>query len=81
VTVKGINDIKTTAPWMVKYFYNEKEAEAYTKSSRNKIKIKCPDCGRTKDNKVSISSIYYKKSISCICSDKTSYPEKFIFQY
>jgi predicted Zn-ribbon and HTH transcriptional regulator len=44
VTVKGINDIKTTAPWMVKYFYNEKEAEAYTKSSRNKIKIKCPDC-------------------------------------
>ena len=75
--VEGINDIPTTAPWMVKYFQGGyDEAKRYTKSSSNEIEFKCPNCGRIK--KKTINSIYNDKSIGCTCGDGFSYPEKFM---
>lgn len=77
--VNGINDIPTTAPWMVKYFQGGyDEARLYTKSSSRYIYPVCPDCGKVKDNQMRIASIYSRGSIGCECSDKISYPEKFI---
>lgn len=77
VTVQGINDIPTTAPWMVKYFQGgEIEASQYCKSSSKKIKPICPDCGRIKGKSVTISNIYDKHSIGCSCGDGNSYNEK-----
>ncbi|WP_297419528.1 hypothetical protein [Clostridium sp.] len=78
--IEGINDIPTTAPWMVNYFqggYNE--AKLYTCCSGQKIIPICPDCGRVKDKKITISNIYQTKSIGCSCGDGQSYPNKFMY--
>ncbi len=80
IVVEGINDIPTTAPWMIKYFqggYNE--AKLYTKSSGKKIIPKCPECGRIRNKSIPISNIYINKSIGCSCGDGLSYSEKFLF--
>ena len=78
VVVPGINDIATTDPWMIKYFINPEDAKNYTKSSNKKIKVKCPDCGRVKDEYISINKIYSRQRISCSCNDNMTYPEKFM---
>ncbi|MDF2884563.1 MAG: hypothetical protein K0R54_5130 [Clostridiaceae bacterium] len=77
--VEGINDIPTTAPWMIPYFQGGyDEAKLYTKCSGHKIIPVCPDCGRIKDKPIIISSLNSNFSIGCSCSDGISYPEKFI---
>ena len=80
IVVEGINDIPTTAPWMIKFFqggYNE--AKLYTRSCGQSIYPICPDCGRIKDKEIRINQIYNKKSIGCLCGDGISYPEKIMF--
>lgn len=85
--VEGINDIPTTAPFMVKYFQGGyDEAKLYTKwgsgnqnNKGGKIHAICPDCGQVKDKKISIQDIYKNNSIGCFCSDKIPYPEKAMF--
>ncbi|NFF77684.1 hypothetical protein FCV38_11995 [Clostridium sporogenes] len=78
--VAGINDIPTTAPWMVKYFQGGyDEAKLYTKGSKKEIYPICPNCGRIKNKTICISDIYRYNSINCICNDGISYPEKFMF--
>ena len=80
IVVEGINDIPTTAPWMIKYFQGGyDEAKLYTFNSNKKIIPICPDCGKVKDKLMSINGIYSSKSIHCNCSDKISYPNKFMF--
>lgn len=82
LVVEGINDIPTTAPWMVKYFqggYNE--AKLYTIGSAKRIYPICSDCGEVKKNSIPVNKIYRDKSISCACSDKISYPEKFMYNF
>ena len=77
--VQGINDIPTTAPWMVKYFQGGyEEAKLYTKTSNQKIVPVCPHCKKTSSKPKKISSIYTDKTIGCICGDGISYPEKFL---
>lgn len=77
--VHGINDITTTAPWMVKYFVNPEDAKKYTKTSHKKIYPICPDCNIIRPKPIRISSINMNKSISCNCGDGFSYPNKFMF--
>lgn len=78
---EGINDIPTTAPWMVKYFQGGyDEAKLYTRSSNQYINPICPDCGRVKNKKKKIHDIYKTHSIGCSCSDNISYPNKFAFK-
>lgn len=80
IVVEGINDIPTTAPWMINYFQGGyDEAKLYTKASSKKIYPICPDCGQIKRNKISILSIYNCNSIGCSCSDSIPYPEKIMF--
>jgi len=80
VIVDGINDIPTTAPFMVKFFQGGyDEAKQYTKGSTKKIYPICPDCGRVKNKEIIISSIYKTHSIGCSCSDGYSYPNKITF--
>lgn len=75
--VQGINDIATTAPWMVKYFENPEDASKYTYSSNKKINMICPHCG--KDKKKLTPNTLYRKGFGCAyCGDGISYPEKFI---
>ena len=78
--VPGINDIPTTAPFMVQYFQGGyDEAKLYTKSSSHKIYPICPECGRIKTKKIEIYNIYMNHSIGCGCSDGQSYPFKILF--
>jgi len=77
--VQGINDITTSAPWMVKFFQGGyDEAKLYTKSNGHKIIPICPDCGKVKEKPIAISHIYNDKSIGCSCGDNYSYPNKFM---
>ena len=80
VVIPGINDIPTTAPWMIPYFQGGyDEAKKYTKVNGQKIYPICPDCGKSKDKLIKISNIYNNHSIGCqYCSDGKSYPEKFL---
>lgn len=74
--VPNINSIKAKAPWMIKLGVGEEDAVKYTPKSNQKIKVICPYCGKNKF--ISPNYIYRNKSICCSCSDKTSYPEKFM---
>lgn len=74
--VRGINDIATTDPWMIKYFVNHEDIYKYTSQSNEKVEMKCSDCGNIKTMK--ICDLYIHKKVTCNCSDGISYPEKFI---
>lgn len=78
--VEGINDIPTTAPWMVKYFQGGyDEAKLYTRTSNKKIYPICPECGNIRNINIPICTIYKKQSIGCSCGDGISYPNKFAY--
>ena len=80
IVAEGINDITTTAPWMIPYFQGGyDEAKMYTKRSGQRIIPICPDCGRIKDKDGTIDHINKTKSIGCSCGDGMSYPSKVIF--
>lgn len=77
--VEGINDVPTTAPWMVEFFQGGyDEAKLYTCGSNEKIYPICPDCGKVKSKTMMVSTIHTKRTICCTCSDGISYPEKFM---
>ena len=79
IVVPGINDIPTTASWMVPYFQGGyEEAKQYTKGSHKKIYPKCPDCGKIRNKSIQIGQIYKRHSIGCGCGDSKTYPNKFI---
>lgn len=81
IVIQGINDIPTTAPWMVKYFQGGyDEAKLYSKHSNQKIYPICPDCGRVRQKLKIISDIYADHSIGCSCKKGISYPEKFFIK-
>lgn len=72
----GINTIWDTDRWMVDLGVSESDAKKYTHRSKNKIFIKCSNCGKKK--RIQIANIYNNKSIGCSCGDGKSYPEKFV---
>lgn len=76
VAVACLNSIYKTSPWMIELGVNEEESKRYTRTSENKIKVKCSDCGCETHKR--IGNIYNRKSISCDCGDGVSYPEKFM---
>lgn len=77
--VYGVNDITTTAPWMIKYFIGgENEARLHFKYEKKRIDMICPDCGRIHKNKL-IETVCNNKRLSCPCQDGWSYPNKFMY--
>lgn len=74
--LKGFNDIWTTHPEKANFLLNKKDGYLYSKGSIQKVKIKCPYCGRIKD--IIVKDLINNKNI-CICYDGISYPEKFMF--
>lgn len=79
--VRGINDITTTAPWMIPYFQGGvDEASKYCKCSCEKIIPKCPDCGALLNKEMTIVNLYTNNGFVCpVCKDGYSYPEKFLY--
>ena len=75
-TTLGINTIWDTDRWMVDLGLSEEDAKTHTKCSRDKVFVVCPRFNKKKE--IIIYNIYRCKSICCSCSDKRSYPEKFM---
>lgn len=75
--VKGINDISTTAPWMMRYIKDDEYITNNAKYSKVKTKMVCPDCGRV--HMKSALNVYANHGLSCPCSDNWSYPNKFMY--
>ena len=75
--VLGINTIWDKARWMCDLGISEEDAKNNFPQSANKIEVVCPLCGNKK--KCRIRTVYGDKSIGCICDDKQSYPEKFMY--
>lgn len=76
IVLRGVNDIATTHPRLVKYLASESDKHRYSAYSCKKVKMKCPNCEETKER-----SIEYLRSqgFACdVCSDGVSFPEKFI---
>ena len=72
----GINTIWDTDRWMCGLGLSKEDAKTHTKCSNDKVFVVCPKCNKRKE--IRIYSIYKHKSIGCSCSDKRSYPEKFM---
>ncbi len=73
--VKGVNDLNTTAPHIIKYLKNKEDGYLYTKSASKYVIFKCPDCGFEKRLKI---NTVYSFGFSCpICGDGISAPNKF----
>lgn len=74
--IKGKNDIATTRPDLIKYFFYKEDPYRYSEHSTKKVKMICPNCGSTKNMIISNLSFH---GFSCNkCSDGISYPEKFL---
>ena len=74
--VENINSIWVTDRWMCSLGLSEEDAKTHTRSSGDKVFVVCPKCNKKKE--ITIYNIYNYKSIWCSCSDKRSYPEKFM---
>ena len=76
ITVKGINDMWTTNPYMASLLENPDDGYKYMQCSGKRVNWKCPKCGKIKKN-IAISQVYCEGKISCrFCSDGISYPNK-----
>ena len=79
VIVKGINDLATTKPEILKYIVNKEDGFKYGKSSNKKVLMVCPDCQRTRN--FSINQLDNLGKLPCKCGDGISYPNKFIMAF
>lgn len=75
--IKGVNDISTTAPWMMEYICDKEYCYTNSKYSQKETMMRCPDCGRI--YKKSAYLVCANHSLSCVCGDGCSYPNKFMF--
>ena len=78
--VKGINDVATTHPHLVKYFTNIEESYLYTSNSNQIIETKCPYCNHTKNMRV--ADLTHREYSCHICGDNgCSYPNRFSYAF
>ena len=75
--VKGINDVATTHPHLVKYFATVEDAYKHSHGSEKHVLTRCPECGNERTMKI-LNLTHF--SFSCpSCSDGVSYPNKLMF--
>lgn len=80
IVVTNINDIPTTASWMVDYFQEGyEEAKKYSKYSSSKKNFRCICCGQVSKKERKIADLYINGKLPCMCNDNISYPNKFAY--
>jgi len=76
VVVHGINSLATVRPDLLIYFVNPEDATKITVCSKQKLNLKCPDCGMPKVTMT--ADKLSTRGFSCSnCSDGVSFPNKF----
>lgn len=75
--LKGINDIATTHPHLVKYFVDIEDTYTHSSGMGGKVLVKCPDCKQKVD--MIIRDLCYRDFSCPHCSDGISYPNKFMY--
>jgi len=71
--------ISTTHPEFCIFFIYKKDTNKYSYGLREKLLMKCPNCGHEK--KISLNTLI-NSGFGCIkCGDGISYPEKFMFNF
>ena len=76
IPIKGYNTLGDLHPELLKYFVDSEDAFKVLPHTRKDLRLKCPDCGSIKTMR-GIDLI--KRGFSCaVCSDKISYPNKFL---
>lgn len=73
--MKGVNDLLTTHPDMVRYLVNIEDGYKYKSGSHSYIDFKCPDCGHIRH--LQIKSVTTQGFSCTVCGDGVSYPNKF----
>ena len=77
ICVKGINDIATKHPELVKYFVNAEDSYNTTCHNRTEYLMKCPNCGNTK---LLTTEKLSSRGYACEeCGDGSSYGEKYLY--
>ena len=80
IVVTNINDIPTTASWMIPYFQGGyDEAKRYSKGSNVKKYFKCIHCNTVSNKLRKICELYDNNGLTCMCNDHISYPNKFAY--
>lgn len=74
VVVKGINDLATTRPELVKFLKNKEDAFKYTGQSSKPIDFVCDICGKG----FSVAPNSFGFSFPCGCYSSDSYPNRLI---
>lgn len=70
VVVKGVNDLATTNPEIIKYLANKEDAYRYTRTTKQKIKVKCPDCGY--ERMISVGTLCRNGYCVCPCNKRNN---------
>lgn len=74
--IKGVNDVGTTRPDLIKYFKNKDDAYKYGDGMTKKLIFVCPDCGYEKELRIEVLA---RQGFGCpCCGDGVSYPNKFV---
>lgn len=73
--INHTNCVATTHPWVMDYLVNKEDGYKYSHgNSSNKVKIKCPICGREKY--ILLSNFTRSHSVGCPCGNGISYCER-----
>ena len=70
--------IATTHPYLIDYFVNKDDAYKYKARSNQRADLKCPLCGTKKGNML-IESLTGRGFNCPSCGDKTSLPERYMY--
>jgi len=77
ITCNQCNIIALTHPHLVRYLVNKEDAYKHSYGTREKLLIKCPDCGYEKFMTICLIE---KQGFGCSrCSDGISFPNKIMF--
>ena len=75
LVVKGVNDVATTAPYIIQYLKNKEDGYTHTRTSKVKVDMVCPICKTEK--RLEIGKVYARGFTCSVCGDGVSYPNKF----
>lgn len=76
ILIKGINDIATLQPELIKFLVNKDDAYNYKAYTTKLLNFKCDICGE----EFQVAPSFFPLSLPCGCYSAQSYPNRFIIE-